>query len=161
MTPFNLIISLASGLKAATANYEFPTQYSEPQGVNVYLQAIPDSEYENRQYYPYICVELLSIEDEVDISVASVLITVGTYNNETEEGLKDHLNLIEEIRRYLLKHPIINKKFSAIPPIYTGLVEKRSPDFQYSNIFVQYKVMSFSKSYADEKLYGEDENFEL
>lgn len=161
MTPLNLIKSLAEELREATKNYKFVAQYQPSKKVAVYVQNVPLEEFENNSFYPLIAVEFLSVEDDVDVSIASVLITVGTFNGENSEGYIDHLNLLEEVRQYLLKHPIIGKKFSAIIPMYTGLVEKRSEDFMYSNIFLQYKVASPTKSFADEFLYGKDEKFDL
>jgi hypothetical protein len=156
MTPLNLITSLADELREATKKYKFPAQYQEPKNVSVYVQAVPTEEFENQSFYPLICVEFLSNEVDVDISVASVLITVGTYNNETTKGVIDHLNLLEEIAQYLVLHPIIGKKFSAILPLYMGMVEKRSEEFTYSNIFLQYQVARPNKSFVDDFLFKKE-----
>lgn len=156
MTPLNLIKALAAELQAASEYFILPAQYQAPKKISMYVQEVPQEEFENQSFYPYICVELIGVEDDVDISVASVVLTVGTYLGEKTEGIIDHLNLVEEVRQYLLTHPLIGKKFSAIMPAYTGLVEKRSEFFRYSNIFLQYQVASPSKSEADAFLYGDD-----
>lgn len=156
MTPFFLLKSLAEELREATKDYKFVAQYQPPKKVSVYVQNVPTEEFENNSFYPLIAIELLGVEDDVELSVASVLITIGTYNGESSDGYKDHLNLLEMVRQYLLKHPIIGKKFSAIMPMYTGLVEKCSDDFRYSNIFLQYQIASPTRSFADDFLYGSD-----
>lgn len=155
MTPLNLVKELAKTLREACGKIKLPAQYQPEKKVTVYEQGVPTEEFEKDSFYPLICVELLSVEDDVEISVASVLITVGTYNNESAAGLQDHLNLLETVRQCLLKNQIISQKFSAILPMYTGLVEKSSEEFSYSNIFVQYQIASVNKSFVDEFLFGE------
>lgn len=140
MTPVMLLKSLAAELREATKQFKFVAQYQEPKKVSIYVQAIPTAEFENSSFYPLICVELLNIEDTNEDSTVSVLLTFGTYSGETLDGWLDHLNLVSEVRQYLLQNRLIGDQFLLSLPAYFGIVEPRSDNFIFSNYFLQYQI---------------------
>ena len=139
MTLTGLITGLAEDLREATANFIFPAQYQEPKKVSVYAQTIPTADFENQSFYPLICVELLGVEDAAESAAAAVLLTLGTYSGEGD-AWQDHLNLLEQVRRYLLQHRIIRRGYVLKYPLEIGLVEPRSDNFTFSNIFATYEI---------------------
>lgn len=151
-TPLDLLNCLADELREATKNFKFVAQYQPDKKISIYIQAIPKVEFESQTFYPLICVELLNVEDHLEdgvkTSIASVLLTVGTYQGERTDGWRDHLNLIEYVRQFVLTHEVLGKRFPLLYPTYLGLVEPRSDNFLFSNIFVQYLVGSPSSSYC-------------
>lgn len=149
MTPLNLIEVLAEDIQKEVANYKFIAQYQEDKFVRVYAQDIPTAEFKSDTYYPFVLIQLLNVEDDVTDSVASVLFTIGTYNGEERrDGWRDHLNLCETIRQYILKNEVVGKLYVLQLPLFWGEVEKQSEDFSYANFFVQYRVPRPSTNYC-------------
>ena len=141
MTPVDLIEAVAAELEKATAHFKFIAENQPPKHVSVYRQMAPQDEFETDSFYPLVIVELLSLEDTSEGSLASLLITTGTFCEERRADCwRDHLNLCEEIREYMLAHRTIGKKFILQLPIQFGLVEQQTENFIYSNFFVQYFV---------------------
>lgn len=147
-TPLDLLNALADELREVAKDEKFIAQYQDARKLNVYIQSVPTNEFQSDQFYPLLCVEFISLEDEVTDSVASVLLTLGTYKGERSDGWRDHLNLLEGVRQYLLTHEIIGKRFPLQFPIYTGLVEPSSENFMFSNIFLQYRIGKPARSYC-------------
>lgn len=141
MTPVMLLDALASELEQATAHFKFIAEGQPPKRVSVYRQMAPLDEREIDSFYPLVIVELLTAEDTDEGSFSAILITVGTYDEERRtDSWRNHLNLCEEIREYLLAHRTIGGKFILQLPIQYGVVERQSENFMYSNFFVQYFV---------------------
>ena len=134
MTPLKLLQGLKKNLEAAVAKYKLSTQYSDDRKVQIYIQNVSENEFNSKSNYPLILLEILTVEDEPQNSIANVLITVGSYGNYVE-----HFNLVQEIRQCILQNPII-EQFALRFPLVTGSVEKTLPDFDFSNLFAQYSL---------------------
>ena len=134
MTPLKLLQGLKKIIQAAVGKYKLSTQYSDDRNVQIYIQNVSENEFNSKSNYPLVLVELLTIEDEPQNSIANVLITVGTYNSTTE-----HFNLVQEIRQCILQNPIV-EQFALRYPLVTGSVEKQAADFDFSNLFAQYNL---------------------
>lgn len=147
MTALELLNALAADLREIAKDEKFIAQYQESRPLNVYVQNIPTNEFQNDQYYPLLSVELINIEEDVEDSVASVLLTLGVYRGERADK-QDFLNLIEMVRQYLLTHLIVGKKFQLQFPFYTGVVEPTSENFDYANFFVQYRIPRPVRTYV-------------
>ena len=150
MTPLELLNSLSEELREAVKHFKLSAQYQPDKKVSVYVQSVPVEQFEDQSFYPLIAVELLGVEDDVEFSTANILITIGTYNGEnTPNGDIEHLNLLEQVRQFILTHHIIGKKFLSILPVYSAMVERNSADFTYSNIFIQYQMPNLSRNYIE------------
>lgn len=147
MTALELLNALAVDLREIAKDEKFIAQYQESRPLNVYVQNVPTNEFQNDQYYPLLAVELINIEDDVEDSIASVLLTLGVYRGERSDK-QDFLNLIEMVRQYLLTHLIVGKKFPLQFPIYMGVVEPTSENFDYANFFVQYRIPRPVRTYV-------------
>lgn len=141
MTPVMLIEALASELEEAVKHFRCIAELQPPKRVRVYRQAVPQEEFEVDSFYPFIIVELLSFEDTPEGSLASILLTLGTYHGERRADYwREHLNILEEIRQYILSHRTIGRQFILNLPTYGGMVEPQSESFLYSNMFLQYYI---------------------
>lgn len=139
MTPLKLLQSLAAELRGIAKDEKFIAQYQGSRELKTYIQSVPQNEFTSDQFYPLLVVELISVEDEVEDSIASVLLTLGVYSGERSDKT-DFLNLIEMVRQYLLSHLIIGKLYPLEFPIFTGIVEPTSDNFDFANFFVQYRI---------------------
>ena len=147
-TPLDLLNAVADTLREIANDEKFIAQYQESRKLNIFVQSVPTNEFQSEQFYPLLAVELISIEDEVTDSVASVLLTLGTYKGERSDGWRDHLNLLEMVRQCILTHEIIGKRFPLQFPVYLGVVEPSSENFMFSNIFLQYRIGKPAKDYC-------------
>lgn len=140
MTPYVLLHALAEELREATKQFKFIAQAQPDKKISIYEQAIPTEDFEEDTFYPLICVELLNIEDAVEMSTAAFLLTIGCYAGERDSGWLDLLNLMEEVREYLLGRRIIGKHFLLQEPLYSSIVEPVSDSFIFANLFVTFQI---------------------
>lgn len=142
MTSVDLIDALADELELATAHFVYPAERQPPKHISIYRQNIPQEEFEVDSFYPFILVELLNFEDTSDNSTAALLLTFGTFGGERrgDSFWREHLNLVENVRQYILTHRTIGGQFILIPNTYCGMVERQSESFMYSNLFLQYYI---------------------
>lgn len=138
MTPLILLRKLALELRAVVEKYQLVAQNQNPKKVSVYLQTIPESQFQDDSFYPLVLVEFLGADHDIEYSTAEVLITIGTYDGERTD-LIDHFNLITEIQNYLLEHRLLGE-FILELPLSLGMVEKTSDNFTFSQIFATYQI---------------------
>ena len=149
MTPSRLIHALAAELRAALKNYRMIAENEPEKRVKVYEQNIPAGDFETDSLYPFACIEFLNLEDTDEKAVASVLITVGVYTGARADKQTDLLNLSETIRQYLLGHRIIGEQFVLELPAYFAVVEERSENFTFANLFFSYQMPQLITSVAE------------
>lgn len=140
MTPIRLVRALAEELRWALKSYRLMAAGQEDKRVSVYENNLPVADYEVDNYYPFVTVEFLNIEDTEEGSTAAVLMTVGCYCGRRSDEMTDLLNISETIREYLLGNRIIGEQFILELPLYSAVVERRSEEFAFANIFATYKV---------------------
>ena len=141
MTPVGLIEALSTELEQATANFKFIAEQQPPKRVRIYRHSVPTDEFELDSFYPLVVVEFLTAEDTDEGSIISLLITAGTYHEERRDDFwREHFNLVETIRQYILGHRVIGNKFILTLPIQYGVVEQQTENFMFSNFFVQYLI---------------------
>jgi len=150
MTAIELLESLASGLRSAVKGLKYPAQYQENKAVTVYLQSIPVAEHETDTFYPLILIELLGIEDDVEKSTASILITIITYDSDGR-GFYDNFNIAERVRRWILTNRLL-ESFALEVPLTFGVVEKTEDDFWASNFLATYQLMQPDSNYDIEDI---------
>ena len=140
MTPLRLVRALAEELRSALKGYRLMAAGQENKRVSVYENNLPVADYEVDNYYPFVTVEFLNLEDTAEGSSAAVLMTVGCYCGRRADEMTDLLNISETIREYLLGHRVIGEQFIMELPLYSAVVERRSEEFAFANIFATYKV---------------------
>lgn len=129
MTPANLIQALADELREATAQIRFPTEYArraEPSDfvkVQVFKQYLPENLFEEQNYYPCICAELLKVEDDLsEFSKAEVALSCGVYAYE-ENAWLDLFHLMEVVRHRVLTKRVIANRFRIVNAEW-GLIDE-------------------------------------
>lgn len=140
MTAIRLVNALAVELREALKNYRSIAENEAEKSVTVYENNLPEGDFESDSYYPFACVEFLNVEDTAEGSTAAVLITVGVYTGARSDKRTDLLNISETIRQYLLGHRVIGERFILELPSYMAVVEERSENFCFANLFFSYKV---------------------
>ena len=140
MTPNRLVKALAEELRAALKNYRLIAESEPEKRVSVYEHNLPAGDFETDSLYPFACVEFLNLEDTDEKALASVLITVGVYTGARADKQTDLLNLSETIRQYLLGHRIIGEQFVLELPAFFSVVEERSENFTFANLFFTYQL---------------------
>lgn len=142
MTPLELIEALAAELREASKDFRYIAEGQPLKPVSVYVQGVPQEEFSVDSFYPLICCELIAVNDSPECtSIASVLLTIGTYHGERRRDYwREHLNLCECVRQYLLRRRTIGKRFTLTGDLYHGLVEPQSESFMFSNFFCQFYI---------------------
>lgn len=142
MTPVELIEALAAELREASKDFKYLAEGQPQKKITVYEQGVPQEEFANDSFYPLIAVELIAVNDSPECtSIASVLLTVATYHGERRRDYwREHLNLCECVRQYLLGHRTIGKRFTLTGDLYHGVVEPQSESFMFSNFFAQFYI---------------------
>lgn len=150
MTAIDLLENLVSGLRSAVRGLKYPAQYQENKAVTVYLQSIPVAEHDTDTFYPLVLIELLGIEDDVEKSTASILITIITYDSDGR-GYYDNLNIAERVRRWILTNRLLESEALELPLTF-GVVEKTKDDFWASNFLAIYQLMQPDSNYDIEDI---------
>lgn len=140
MTPLRLVRALAEELRSALKSYRLMAAGQENKRVSVYENNLPAADFDSDNYFPFVTVEFLNLEDTAEGSTAAVLLTVGCYCGKRSDEVTDLLNLCETIRQYLLGNRVIGEQFILELPLYSAVVERRSEEFAFANIFATYKL---------------------
>ncbi|WP_088227789.1 hypothetical protein [Desulfosporosinus sp. FKB] len=108
--------SLFSGMQLKNPDGEYVA-------VNIYPQCLPvpkKDEHENTiSPFPYVVVRIQEGEgvDEESGDTCKLMFVVGTFDDdESNQGHKDVLNVLEKIRQHLFKKRIFNKQFECVYP---------------------------------------------
>ena len=158
MTPLELVQELAGALREATANFIFQAEYQADKKVTIYEGGLPQENFQNETFLPFIVVELRGVEDTVEGSFATIGLMFAVYGGENAkygggrplrsgfrdygDGWKDLCNLVETVRQYLLKMPnrILAKKFQLVLPlIYVPQTDQPIPFF-YGDMVATFEV---------------------
>ena len=158
MTPLELVQELAETLRKATANFIFQAEYQADKKVTVYEGYMPQENFQNETFLPFIAVELRGVEDTDDGSFATIGMMFAVYGGENAkygggrqlkngfkdygDGWKDLCNLVETVRQCLLKLPnrILAEKFPLVLPlIYVPQADQPVP-FYYCDMVATFEI---------------------
>lgn len=144
MTPYKLLANLREGLtEHLTKFYKLPAQYQDNKKVSIFIQDTPNADDET--IYPMVLIELLGVEDTVEESTASILITIGTFGDDC----KDFFNLCEKVREYLNVTKIVGGEYTLNDEISFGVAEKQVDGFYFGNFYINYNIMRYDYSFFD------------
>ena len=144
MTPINLIHSMAKNISEVVKDYNFIAELQKKKPVSVYEQFLPVDKFEDDTIYPMVLVSCRRIEvtgKNFDFDrVCSLILTLGVYGGDKEDGWRDLFNMTERIMQFLFQTPSIDDKFSLIElPIFEPLADQPEP-FLIGNILVKYII---------------------
>ena len=154
MTPYDLICDLRCGLAEHLKSYKLPPQNGQPRPIKVMALKMPANPLDEK-LYPLVFIELNGVQDNADKSIAQVLISVGTYStDELINGQVDLLNIMQEVRMYLLTHQLIGAA-SINYPLSSIVVESDSAEFFFAQIVAEYRIGAPTKTYLDLDVFQE------
>lgn len=111
MIPVNLLDAVGKEIKKAVKDYRLITETGETKPVSVYLQHIPDEEFQDDNYYPFVIAAVSNVTDNQDgKSVVDLTLTIGVFG-ESLESWRDLLSLMERIRQHFCINHIIGGKY--------------------------------------------------
>ncbi len=145
MTAIYLIKAVAEAVREVVKDFELIAELQPPKPVTVYEQYLPTDRFEDDTFYPLVIVSCRNIEFDADTKfdgdrVATILLTIGVYGGDKEDGWRDLFNLAERISQFLFSTPILDKKFLLdFQPEFEPLPEQPEP-FYFGNILVKYKL---------------------
>lgn len=107
MTPIELVKSVASFLEQTVNEYSLETKTGETKTPQVFCGETPIKDKENeKSIYPFLLVRFDSEEITSDDKV-SVMVEVGTYSEDEQNGWMDPLNIATRIKIALKKKGFI------------------------------------------------------
>ena len=141
MTPIILIHELAKEISAVVKNYTFIAELQNPKPVTVYEQYLPTDRFEDDTFYPLVIVSCRQVEVlDKQFRRATLILTLGVYGGDKDEGWRDLFNMAERITQFLITTPIIGNKFPLdTAPTFEPLSEQPEPFF-FGNILVRYQI---------------------
>ena len=146
MTPADLVTTLAAEIKNACAGLKLFTEYTTASEdnlveVNVFAQVCPKDLFETTSYLPFVIVELLSVEDELnDESTAQIGLSFAVFGLE-EDGFKDLFHLMETVRYRLLTKRVIGKRFRLKEARWEPIPSENQPQpFLYGAATLTYSI---------------------
>ena len=129
MLPVNLMDAIADRLRVALKDYsagkppeDMPALYIGRKPLNVYPGQIPVPE-DAGEGESFVYALVKKVEDEKELSMATVTIGCSVYDENTVDGWRNLYNIAEHIRQELLKNRILNKKFMLKLPLNTDYEE--------------------------------------
>ena len=149
MTPLRLLQSLQKNLREACEHFKFVAQYQDDKKISVYLGRLPAQNFEEDNFYPCVLVELFGVTDDVEESIAQVLLTVWTYAGLENEGFIELLNISEQIRKFLLTNKILTGEAVLQLPLEYGIAENDSDNFLTANFLATYKIFNHDEDYLN------------
>lgn len=139
MIPTMLVKAVAEQVREATKLYKMQAEGQEDKPVTVYEQHIPDEEYENDTYYPYVIVSCQNVEDVEDGSTATIGLTIGVYGQDKLAWM-DMLSIMERIRQRLLLVRLLDDMFRLILPTKFETIENQPYPFWFGYGTLVYQI---------------------
>ena len=149
MTPLKLLQTLQKSLQSATQNFKYGAQHQDAKKISVYLGRLPAQNFETDNFYPMVLVELFGVDEDVEESIAQVLISIWTYAGLENEGYIELLNISENIRKFLLENKILDGEFLLQLPLSFGVAETDSDNFICGNFLVEYRGFVYDNNYLE------------
>ena len=142
MTPINLIKALVKELRVVLKDFKLQAEYQADRKIRVYEQIIPLAESRTDTFFPNVVVYLVRVDEDGEDSIATVNFSIAVYGGEDEEGWRDLFNLAERVRQFVLAHPVIDKKFQLVMPIYFAPVppSEQPEPFFYFDCMTRYLI---------------------
>lgn len=140
MTALNLVQALAQEIRAEVAEYTCIAEYQADKKVTVYEQVMPSDEFADDSYYPCVIISLKDYEDDVAESWADVIISIGVYGGERQDGWRDLFNISETVRQYLNRQEVVGQKFCREYPISYELLDSQPVPFYYGRFGVSFRM---------------------
>jgi len=139
MTPTRLLEAVAEETADAVKDYEMLAEEEADKPVTVYLQHIPDEDFEDDTYYPLVIVSLGKAEDDIKGSLATVNFTFGVYG-EDKAAWKDLLSMMERVRQRLLTKRRLSRQFRLELPLVFETIERQPYPFWYGYASAKYWI---------------------
>ncbi|MBR4903706.1 MAG: hypothetical protein IKZ53_03470 [Selenomonadaceae bacterium] len=146
MTPAELVQTLSLEIKKAVMDLKLRTEYEQVPSeedfvaVNVFAQSIPKNLFEETSYLPFVTVELLSVEDDKEGSIAQIGLSFATFGLE-EDGWLDLFHLMEVTRQRLLTKRLIGNRFRLQSAHWEPIPSDNQPaPFQYGAATLSYQI---------------------
>lgn len=158
MTPRDLIVAIGDEVKEAVKTYVMNAENQPDKQVSVYVQHIPDEDFENDTYYPLVIVALTKVEDDTeydagekdDMSVATVTLTFGVYGEEKDAWL-DLLTLMQSVRKQLLQKRVVgDKQYRLLASAEWQTIEAQPYPFWFGYGTLKYSIPQPQEILADE-----------
>lgn len=131
MTPARLLETVGGELKKVLADYKLPTEEGTEKYISVYLQHIPDAEWEDETYYPLVVVNVANVTDREDRkSVVELNIAVGVHGEEPDTW-RSLLSIMERMRQYFCTNKIIANKYHVQLPNQWTTAENQPYPYWY------------------------------
>lgn len=150
MTVDNLLESLASFVREATKEMELPVVVERGSGKKptcpptVYTMGLPQVESAEEQV-PFIVLEYLTGEDRFDEaqhpeSKAMVRLVMVLYTENKEEGAKQVVNLITELRLAFLKQVVIDGKYKLLSPLENLVYPEHEHPYYFGEMMTNWEM---------------------
>ena len=109
--------------------------------VNVFAQVCPKDLFETTSYLPFVIVELLSVEGDLnDESLAQIGLSFAVFGLE-ENGFQDLFHLMEVVRYRLLTKRVIGKRFRLKSAEWQPIPSENQPQpFLYGSATLTYSI---------------------
>ena len=145
MTAIYLIKAMAEAVRSVVKDFKLIAELQPMKPVTVYEQYLPADKFEDDTFYPLVIVSCRNIEYEGEHRfggdrIATILLTIGVYGGDKEDGWRDLFNIAERISQYLFTTPTLADKFPLDTlPEFEPIPEQPEP-FYFGNILVKYKL---------------------
>ncbi len=154
MVPAGLLKALTDEIRDAVKDYKMLAENQPDKSVTVYMQHIPDENFEEDTYYPLIIVSLQKVRDSIDTdapeaSTATLGITFGVHGFDPD-AWRDLLNLMEHVRQRLLTHRTLVDRYRLLLPLEWETVEAQPYPFWFGYGTVTYTVAQPQEGFPSE-----------
>lgn len=139
MTALDLIKNLREELSNALADLKMAAQYQPRKKIGVYALTLPTDDVLDSAIYPLILIELAGTHRTQENTIAEVLITLGTYKEESGGGVEDNVIMAQAVQAHLAKTRFIGAAVIQ-PEMHWQMVETDGADFTFSQILAEYKI---------------------
>lgn len=163
MTPADLISTLATELRIATAGFTLQAEYQQDKKISVYEGYIPSANLENETFLPLITVEMRGSEDTEDGAAVNIGFMIAVYGGENAkydggrvrqgkyfkdygDGWRDLLNIAETVRQYLWTRPdrYIGGKYKLVNLLFVPQSDNPEPFFYGDMVATFYTVQPYT-----------------
>ena len=126
-------------MREATKLYKMQAEGQGDKTVSVYEQHIPDEEYEDDTYYPYVIVSCQNVEDGPPGSTATIGLTIGVYGQDKLAWM-DLLSIMERIRQRLLLLQKLDNIFRLLLPTKFETIENQPYPYWFGYATLVYQI---------------------
>lgn len=155
ITPVSLLEELKTFIEQIVDNYMLETNQQGKKPPQVIIGFLPPKNLSNIPDFPCIILRLVEGKDDEESATVTVKIIIGTYCEDTKEGWREPLNLIQRIWYELYKRRIIAKRYRVEYPMKFEIPEEQPYPYW---IGVMTTVWTVAHPVLEEEfLYGENQ----